>query len=225
MLPTELKVKVMKVLDIDSLPALVIASKQFYDTYKNAEALITYVITSKSVKQFLPQAMAAYAANHADWKGIWPQPSDAELITKVHEFGRKYLCHPPRPTPPILPLNFSFAMAKEMCSLHDTITRWAILFATESRRVTAWEELHETPATPTASELARICYGFYTIQITFDLFPYEFVGDSVGDQPWIMLWRYFAPWEQSFVWHLYVLIVWIFIDSKCHHQAQNSLNN
>lgn len=129
-LAPELKVMIMKLVGLRSVPALAMTNKSFYNTFKEHEGVIAYAAAVKYIGHLFPRAVALYAAGRAPWRGVQPAPTDEELLANIQEFGRKYLNFSTGSIP-IKPKEFTFTQAMEMADHHDNIQEYATEFTTK----------------------------------------------------------------------------------------------
>ncbi|KAI1392946.1 uncharacterized protein F4822DRAFT_441689 [Hypoxylon trugodes] len=208
-MPSELQVRIMGELDIDSVRRLSITNKRLREVCRTHEKYINFTILQNVInslpKGVRPFAVALYAANHTDWKAQWPLPSLPELYNNIHTFGRRYLDRNNWRLPierKEATLKLVSEMIPEILSFHAIVEEWTLKFMNLSLSKVERHEGQPPMAPPSISEITRIQQAFYIREIARELFPF-FIGEpgpeGVNDMPFDMFWHYFAPWENQIV--------------------------
>ncbi|KAI0848485.1 hypothetical protein F5Y00DRAFT_262581 [Daldinia vernicosa] len=204
LLPLEVKQNIMLNLDISSLYALFTTCRHFYNIYKSDGGIIIREITTNALGDFLPSAIALYAARRAEWVTELHVYSPSQLVDRIHRFGRKYLDRNNRPS--LDRQDFSLSLAEELISFHSTVEKFALQFMEESLSEMFLNPRGRPIPKPTSTEISRVQLTFYCMEISRELLPYKISSGSDSDsedsehemddeRPWEMLWHYFTPWE------------------------------
>ncbi|KAK7757511.1 hypothetical protein SLS62_000526 [Diatrype stigma] len=207
-MPPEVKVRIMKNLDAASLSALTTTCRSMRDVYTQNRGSINDSVSSKALGHARTLAFALYAANCAPWKAQWPVPNKAQLVRNVHRYGRKYLNHvtdqPSIPTDQI-----TLPMILKMGAFHRIVEKLTDSFFDNAVNMHTHKDV-PSAGDPSITEVARAQRGFYAIEITRVLLPYEVLDDFEFDPAWNVLWHYFSPWENRIardieIWILFML--------------------
>ena len=220
LLAPELKLMILKRVCPTSLLALAMANKSLYALFKDNEHIITYNVVAETTGHHFPHAIALYAADHFSWGAMSRCCTDSEQLTKIQEFGRKFL---ERSTGsiPVKPHDFNYTVAMEMSNDHDAIQEHAAWFVMKEQTL---ESLSNKTLFESAflTKLGMVESALYAQKISNKLVAG--LGPSHFTLGQDSVFHYFLPSEVSLVYQVrLVMKILVKFGNNCQREANPSI--